>query len=77
MSDYCLDALGVSAPGAAIVVEGSFTGNPWFAPLLAALRHTSKSAAPTTVAAPHAARGYCTTGSVRRPAPRNPPRRPR
>jgi sugar (pentulose or hexulose) kinase len=38
MSDYCLDALGVSAPGAAIVVEGSFTGNPWFAPLLAALR---------------------------------------
>ncbi|WP_373987044.1 FGGY-family carbohydrate kinase [Duganella sp. BuS-21] len=38
MSDYCLDALGVGAPDAAIVVEGSFTGNPWFAPLLAALR---------------------------------------
>jgi hypothetical protein len=38
MSDYCLDALGVSADGAAIVIEGSFTGNPWFAGLLAALR---------------------------------------
>jgi sugar (pentulose or hexulose) kinase len=38
MSDYCLTALGVSAPGAAVVVEGSFTGNPWFGPLLAALR---------------------------------------
>jgi L-fuculokinase len=38
MSDYCLDALGVSTDGAAIVVEGSFTGNPWFARLLAALR---------------------------------------
>ncbi|WP_229259596.1 FGGY-family carbohydrate kinase [Duganella aceris] len=35
MSDYCLSALGVSS---AVVVEGSFTGNPWFAPLLAALR---------------------------------------
>jgi sugar (pentulose or hexulose) kinase len=35
MSDYCLNALGVSG---AVVVEGSFTGNPWFAPLLAALR---------------------------------------
>jgi sugar (pentulose or hexulose) kinase len=38
MSDYCLDALGVNADGAAIVVEGSFTGNPWFARLLAGLR---------------------------------------
>ncbi|MBV7534678.1 L-fuculose kinase [Duganella sp. sic0402] len=35
MSDYCLDALGVDTD---VVVEGSFTGNPWFAPLLAALR---------------------------------------
>lgn len=35
MSDYCLTALGVAS---AVVVEGSFTGNPWFAPLLAALR---------------------------------------
>ncbi|MES3021435.1 MAG: FGGY family carbohydrate kinase [Pseudomonadota bacterium] len=35
MSDYCLDAL--KATGA-IAVEGSFTGNPYFAPLLAALR---------------------------------------
>lgn len=38
MSDYCLAALGVDADGAGVVVEGSFTGNPWFAPLLAALR---------------------------------------
>ncbi|PWF54597.1 FGGY-family carbohydrate kinase [Massilia glaciei] len=35
MSDYCLDAL--SATGT-IAVEGSFTGNPHFAPLLAAMR---------------------------------------
>jgi hypothetical protein len=35
MSDYCLDALGVSGD---VVVEGSYTGNPWFGPLLAALR---------------------------------------
>ncbi|WUR14522.1 FGGY family carbohydrate kinase [[Empedobacter] haloabium] len=35
MSDYCLDALGA---GDDVVVEGSFTGNPYFAPLLAALR---------------------------------------
>jgi len=35
MSDYCLTALGVDGE---VVVEGSFTGNPWFAPLLAALR---------------------------------------
>jgi sugar (pentulose or hexulose) kinase len=42
MSDYCLTALGVSASGAAVVVEGSFTGNPWFAPLLAALRPEQK-----------------------------------
>lgn len=39
MSDYCLDALGVSS---AVVVEGSFSGNPWFSPLLAALRPTQK-----------------------------------
>ncbi|MYM67345.1 L-fuculose kinase [Pseudoduganella sp. FT55W] len=38
MSDYCLDALGVNADGAAIVIEGSFTANPWFARLLASLR---------------------------------------
>jgi L-fuculokinase len=38
MSDYCLNALGVSGNGATVVVEGSFTGNPLFAPLLAALR---------------------------------------
>lgn len=35
MSDYCLDALGAAGP---VMVEGSFTGNPYFAPLLAALR---------------------------------------
>ena len=35
MSDYCLDALGARG---AIVVEGSFSANPYFAPLLAALR---------------------------------------
>ena len=35
VTDYCLTALGTTAP---VVVEGSFTGNPWFAPLLAALR---------------------------------------
>jgi sugar (pentulose or hexulose) kinase len=37
MTDYCLDALGAQGP---IVVEGSFTANPWFGPLLAALRPT-------------------------------------
>jgi sugar (pentulose or hexulose) kinase len=36
MSDYCLTALG--ACQGEIVVEGSYTGNPYFAPLLAALR---------------------------------------
>jgi hypothetical protein len=36
MSDYCLSALGVTS--GAVVVEGSYTGNPHFAPLLAALR---------------------------------------
>lgn len=35
MSDYCLSALGSAGP---VVVEGSYTGNPHFAPLLAALR---------------------------------------
>lgn len=35
MSDYCLTALGTDGN---VVVEGSFTGNPHFAPLLAALR---------------------------------------
>ena len=35
MSDYCLTALGADGD---VVVEGSFTGNPWFASLLAALR---------------------------------------
>lgn len=35
MTDYCLDALRARGP---IAVEGSFTGNPWFGPLLAALR---------------------------------------
>ena len=35
MSDYCLSQLGVEGE---VVVEGSYTGNPWFAPLLAALR---------------------------------------
>jgi L-fuculokinase len=35
MCDYCLSALGVDG---AVVVEGAFTGNPHFAPLLAALR---------------------------------------
>jgi len=35
MCDYCLDALGVDGD---VVVEGAFTGNPHFAPLLAALR---------------------------------------
>jgi hypothetical protein len=36
MSDYCLSALGVTS--GAVEVEGSYTGNPHFAPLLAALR---------------------------------------
>jgi L-fuculokinase len=35
MTDYCLDKLKASG---AVAVEGSFTGNPHFAPLLAALR---------------------------------------
>jgi sugar (pentulose or hexulose) kinase len=35
MTDYCLDALGATGP---LAVEGSFTANPWFGPLLAALR---------------------------------------
>jgi len=35
MTDYCLDALGARGP---LAVEGSFTANPWFGPLLAALR---------------------------------------
>jgi L-fuculokinase len=36
MSDYCLDMLGAGT--GPVIVEGSFTGNPHFAPLLAALR---------------------------------------
>ncbi|MRV76206.1 L-fuculose kinase [Duganella sp. FT92W] len=36
MSDYCLDMLG--ADTGPVIVEGSYTGNPHFAPLLAALR---------------------------------------
>ncbi|PQO98741.1 L-fuculose kinase [Massilia phosphatilytica] len=35
MTNYCLDALGATGP---LAVEGSFTANPWFGPLLAALR---------------------------------------
>jgi L-fuculokinase len=35
MTDYCLDALSASGP---VMIEGSFTGNPHFAPLMAALR---------------------------------------
>ena len=35
MSDYCLDVLGAQGP---VTVEGSFTDNPHFAALLAALR---------------------------------------
>jgi sugar (pentulose or hexulose) kinase len=35
MTDYCLDALQASG---ALAVEGSFTANPFFGPLLAALR---------------------------------------
>ena len=35
MSDYCLDALGADGP---VMVEGSFTDNPHFASVLAALR---------------------------------------
>lgn len=35
MTDYCLDALGARGP---LTVEGSFTANPWFGPLLASLR---------------------------------------
>jgi len=35
MTDYCLDALQASGP---LAVEGSFTANPFFGPLLAALR---------------------------------------
>ncbi len=37
MTDYCLDALGAEGR---VTIEGSFTGNPWFAPVLAALRPT-------------------------------------
>jgi L-fuculokinase len=36
MSDYCLSALG--ADSGQVIVEGSYTSNPHFAPLLAALR---------------------------------------
>jgi sugar (pentulose or hexulose) kinase len=35
MTDYCLDALQACGP---LAVEGSFTANPYFGPLLAALR---------------------------------------
>ena len=35
MTDYCLDALRATGP---LAVEGSFTANPWFGPLLASLR---------------------------------------
>ena len=35
MTDYCLDALAATGP---VVIEGSFTGNPHFAALIAALR---------------------------------------
>jgi sugar (pentulose or hexulose) kinase len=35
MTDYCLGALGATGP---LSVEGSFTANPWFGRLLAALR---------------------------------------
>ncbi|MDL2358265.1 MAG: FGGY family carbohydrate kinase [Pseudomonadota bacterium] len=35
MTDYCLEALAASGP---LMIEGSFTGNPHFAALLAALR---------------------------------------
>ncbi|QJE01954.1 L-fuculose kinase [Massilia forsythiae] len=35
VTDYCLDALGAAGP---VAVEGSFTANPWFGPVLAALR---------------------------------------
>jgi len=35
MTDYCLDALQAAGP---LAVEGSFTANPWFGPLLASLR---------------------------------------
>ena len=39
MSDYCLDALKATGQ---VAVEGSLTGNPYFAPLLAALRQNQK-----------------------------------
>ena len=35
MTDHCLDALQAAGP---LAVEGSFTANPWFGPLLASLR---------------------------------------
>jgi sugar (pentulose or hexulose) kinase len=35
MTDYCLDALAAAGP---LAVEGSFTANPWFGRMLAALR---------------------------------------
>ena len=41
MCDYCLDALGVAGD---VVVEGAFTGNPHFAPLLAAFRSSAVTA---------------------------------
>ncbi|RZI92015.1 MAG: hypothetical protein EOP39_32650 [Rubrivivax sp.] len=34
MTDHCLAALGA---GGRVVVEGAFTANPWFGPLLAGL----------------------------------------
>jgi hypothetical protein len=75
MSDYCLHALGVNADGAAIVIEGSFTGNPWFTRLLAALRPRQKISSTDDSAAPPAAHGCCITGAMHRPTTNRPPRR--
>jgi hypothetical protein len=58
MSDYCLDCAR-RRRAAVVVVEGSFTGNPWFAPLLAALRPQQRISIPTMPAAPPAAAGCC------------------
>lgn len=50
MTDYCLNALGAAGP---VVIEGSFSGNPYFAGLLGGLRpeqaiSTSEDASGTT-----------------------------
>ncbi|MES2898200.1 MAG: FGGY family carbohydrate kinase [Pseudomonadota bacterium] len=70
MCDYCLDALDASG---AVAVEGSLTGNPWFAGLLAALRPAqpvlvSDDTSGTTHGGWLLHRGAATRGNARPPA---------